>query len=144
MRGMRFASAGLLLSIACTAHAPTVPSDLASTREFVSLLEHLGARVSVAETMPRESFPFFSVNAQRLLVNGQSVHVFEYPDPTTATEEAGRVAAPGSPIGETQITWVDPPRFYKSTHLIVLYVGRNEGVVRLLEDVFGRPFAGAR
>ena len=144
MRRIGFASLALLLSFACTAHAPTVPSDLASTREFVGLLEHLGARVSVAETMPRESFPFFSVNSQRLLVNEQTVHVFEYLDSNTAAEEAARVSATGSPIGETQITWVDPPRFYKSTHLIVLYVGRNEDVVRLLEDVFGRPFAGVR
>ena len=78
--------------------------------------------------MPRESFPFFSVDARRLVVNDESVHVFQYPTADMAIEEANRVAPSGSPIGSTQITWVDPPRFYKSDVLIVLYVGRNRNV----------------
>jgi hypothetical protein len=111
---------------------------------LVPLLEHVGARVSIAERMPSESFPFFSVRAQRLLVNGHSVHVFEYPDTDSAASDAARVAPSGTPIGSTQITWVEQPRFYMRGRLIVLYVGRDEDVSSMLERVLGQPFAGRR
>ena len=136
--------AAILLAGACTGHNPAAPSDLTDAQALVRFLEHLGARVSVAEQMPRESFPFFSVSAQRLLVNGENVHVFVYPDPSAAQDDAARVALSGSPIGSTQITWVDPPRFYIRGQLIVLYVGRNEEVSTMLETILGRPFAGRR
>lgn len=136
--------ASLLVAVACTAHSPAAPSSLVSAAALIPLLEHVGARVSVAEQMPRESFPFFSVTAQRLLVNGQSVHVFEYPDADSAASDAARVAPSGSPIGSTQITWVDPPRFYMRGRLIALYVGRDEQVSSILETVLGQPFAGRR
>lgn len=134
----------LLLSAACTGHSPAAPSDLDGAQSLVRLLEHIGARVSVAEQMQRESFPFFSVAAQRLLVNGQSVHVFEYPDSDSASSDAARVAPSGTPIGATQITWVDPPRFYLRGRLMVLYVGRDEDVSAILETVLGQAFAGRR
>lgn len=84
------------------------------------------------------------MNARRLIVNGESVHVFQYPDAGAATEEAIRVVPSGSSVGGTQITWVDPPRFFKSGLLIVLYVGRNQEVSTLLEAILGPPFAGRR
>lgn len=135
---------GTLAVIACTAHNPAAPTALVSAQAFVEMLEHIGAKVSVAEQMPRESFPFFGVNAQRLLVNGQSVHVFAYPDAAAAAADAARVAPAGTPIGSIQITWADPPRFYTRGQLIVLYVGRDEDVSRFLETLMGPPFAGKR
>jgi hypothetical protein len=39
------------------------------------------------------------------------------------------------------ITWIGPPRFYKKDRLIVLYVGSNSDVIRLLDTVLGRPVA---
>jgi len=136
--------ASLILAASCTAHSPAGPSQLDSAQALVPLLEFVGARVSIAEQMPRESFPFFGVTAQRLLVNGQSVHVFQYSDEDSASADAARVAPSGTPIGSTQITWVDPPRFYMRGRLIVLYVGRDEQVSSMLESVLGQPFAGRR
>ena len=144
MRSVEMLFAGLAFSAGCTAHSPVAPSDVVSAEALVRFLEHDGARVWIAEEMPRESFPFFSVNARRLVVNGESVHVFQYPDAGAATEEASRVAPSGSSVGGTQITWVDPPRFYKSDLLIVLYVGKNQDVSALLETILGPPFAGRR
>ena len=144
MHRIQLPLATLFVAAACTAHSPAGPSALVSAQALIPLLEHVGARVSVAEKMPRESFPFFTVTAQRLLVNGQSVHVFEYPDANSAAADAARVAPGGTPIGSTQITWVDPPRFYMRGQLIVLYVGRDEDVSAMLEDVLGAPFAGRR
>lgn len=144
MRRISVAVMGSLAVIACTAHNPAAPTALVSAQALVELLEHVGAKVSIAEQMPRESFPFFAVNAQRLLVNGQSVHVFAYPDAAAAAADAARVAPSGTPIGSTLITWTDPPRFYARGQLIVLYVGRDEEVSKFLETLMGPPFAGKR
>lgn len=143
MQRIALTVASVLLA-GCTGQNPAGPSQLDSAQALVPLLEHVGARVSIAEQMPRESSPFFSVTAQRLLVNGQSVHVFQYADEASASADAARVAPSGTPIGSTQITWVDPPRFYMRGRLIVLYVGRDEEVSSMLETVLGQPFAGRR
>jgi len=133
-----------LLVTACTAHNPAEPSQLVTAQSLVPFLEHLGAKVTVAERMPQESYPFFSVTAQRLVVNGENVHVFEYADADSAAQDAAKVDPSGTPIGSTQISWVSPPRFYRRGQLIVLYVGRNDEVSGMLETILGRPFAGRR
>lgn len=143
MKGPRLLLA-LLLTGSCTAHNPVAPSDLSDAEALVRFLEHDGARATVAEQMPREAFPFFSVNSRRLVVNGETVHVFVYPSPGAAGEDAALVAPSGSPIGATQVTWEAPPRFYMKGQLLVLYVGRNDGVSALLEGILGPPFAGRR
>lgn len=97
-----------LLLAGCTAHSPAEPSKLLNAQSLVPFLEHLGAKVTVAERMPQESYPFFSVTAQRLEVNGENVHVFEYADADAAAQDAARVDPSGTPVGGTQITWVNP------------------------------------
>ena len=134
----------LFVTAGCGGQSPVAPPELVSAQPLIVSLENAGARVSIAEQMPRTSFPFFSVTAQRLLVNGENVHVFEYADTGAAAADAARVGPAGTPIGTTQITWVDPPRFYMKGRLIVLYVGRDEKVSAMLEAVLGPPFAGRR
>ena len=143
MARIHIAIFSLLAIVGCTAHNPAAPSDLVSVEALVRMLNHVGARASVAEQMPRDAFPFFSVNAHRVLVDGETVHVFLYADPAGASADAARIDPSGQPIG-TQVTWVNPPRFYARGQLIVLYVGRNRGVSSMLETVLGAPFAGAR
>lgn len=139
----------LVVSVsACEKRSPVASggggSTPTSTATLIRALEERGATVEQAETMPAGSYPFFSVRAQRLVVNGESVQVFEYPNPATAAAERGEVSAAGTPIGRTQITWVAPPRFYGQDRLIVLYVGRRDDVARALESILGPPFAGVR
>lgn len=143
MRSHNFALAALMLTTACGAGQATGPSDVTSIGILAAQLERRGAMASVAEVLPRDAFPF-SVSAQRLLVNGEDVHVFEYRDAASVERDAARIAPSGTPIGTTQITWVAPPRFYRSPRLIVLYVGSSEEVVSVLGAVLGPPFAGVR
>ena len=144
MHHLRIAVPIALLLASCTAHNPAEPSQLVNAQSLVPFLEHLGATVTVAEQVPTESFPFFSVPAQRLIVNGQNVHVFEYPDGDSAAQDAARIALLGTPIGGTQITWVDPPRFHRRGQLIVLHVGKDGEVSGMLETILGSPFASRR
>ena len=134
----------VMLVAGCSAHNPARPSDLVSAEAVAGLLEHAGGEVTVAEEMPREAFPFFSVRAQRLVVNDESVHVFAYRDQAAAQADAALVAPSGTPIGTTQVSWVAPPRFYTRGQIIALYVGRKSSVVQVLDTILGAPFAGVR
>lgn len=128
-----------LLVAGCSAHNPARPSDLVSAEALARLLQHAGGEVTVAEQMPREAFPFFSVSAQRLIVNDESAHVFVYADQVAAQADAALVAPSVTPIGTTQVSWVAPPRFYTRGQIIALYVGRKSIVIQVLETMLGLP-----
>lgn len=135
-----FASA--VWTAGCLHSAPAGPAGVLTMDRLVGELSQQGVTVSRRGTEPRESFPFFSVQAKRLTINGDDVHAFEYATETIATNAASTVPAAGTPIGTAQVTWVSPPRFYRRDRFILLYVGVTPDVVRALEAVFGKPLAG--
>jgi len=75
-------------------------------------------------------------------VRGEDVQVFEYSDAMAAEAQTALVSPSGSAVGTTKIHWVGPPHFFKKGRLIVLYVGDNGKVLKALEAVLGRQFAG--
>lgn len=119
------------------------PSELTS-EALVRALQQQGATVTRAGSLPQSSYPFLSVSAQLLQVNGADVQVFEYASATRADSDASKVSPTGSPIGQSQVSWMDTPHFYKRDRLIVLYVGHSADVLRMLEAVLGEPFATGR
>jgi hypothetical protein len=120
------------------------PSELTSTDALVRELQQQGATVTRAAALPQSAYPFFSVKAQRIVVNGEDVQVFVYQNTTRADSDASRVSPTGTPIGQSQIGWMDTPNFYKRDRLIVLYVGHSTGVTKPLEGILGPPFAFGR
>ncbi len=108
---------------------------------LVDRLRGEGATVQQTGTV---SQPFFSASGRVLRVNGQDVQVFEYPVPLLAARDAANVSPDGSTIGNTQVDWIEPPLFFTSGRLVVVYVGHDAGVIRLLTEALGPPFAGAR
>lgn len=131
------------LTWGCATASATAPHTTLSSAMLPKALRETGATVSVAEAEPQDSFPFFSVTARRMVVNGEDVHVFEYSSSEKVVSDQAKVSKTGSPVGTTQITWIAPPRFYQKGRIIVLYVGDSDDVPRRLETVLGRPFAGA-
>ena len=83
-------------------------------------------------------------------MNGQDVWIYEYPAPALAEVDASGISADGStfhtgigPFGSAAVVdYIALPHFYKTGHVIALYVGRDAGILRLLRQVFGPPFAG--
>jgi len=78
------------------------------------------------------------------MVNGAEVTVFAYSSADRAAADAAKVSPTGSSIGQTQISWLDTPHFYKRDRLIVLYVGHSADLLKVLEAVLGPPFAAGR
>ena len=88
------------------------------------------------------SQPFFSAKGRAISVNGENVQVFVYASQGTAEAEAKRVSPDGASVGTSMMSWMAPPHFYRKGNLIVLYVGRDEAVLRALTTVLGPQFAG--
>jgi hypothetical protein len=130
------------LAIAACAGSPLEPGELSSVEAVVEALQQQGATVTRAGELPRSAHAYFSVNAQRVVVNGADVSVFAYPDVRRADADAALVSATGTRIGETSVFWIDTPNFYRRDRVIVLYVGRAPEVTKPLEAVMGPPFAG--
>ncbi len=72
------------------------------------------------------------------MVNGQAAQVFEFANAATAAAETKRVGATAT----TSVAWIAPPHFFHSGRLIVLYVGDNESILKLLTTELGPQFAG--
>lgn len=140
LRLLGFASAVWMAG--CLHRTPAGSPGVLTMDRLVEELRQQGVTVSSRGAEPRDAFPFFSVQATRLIINGDDVHIFEFTTETIATSAASTVAAAGTPIGTTQVTWISPPHFYRRTRFIALYLGGAGETVRALDAVFGKPFAG--
>jgi hypothetical protein len=117
---------------------PTGPQDIESYADVVAGLEAAGGNVEPAGTLEQ---PFFEVDASLITLNGQTVQIFEFADEATRQEASNRIAQDASTIGEVIPTWVDQPHFWATGRVIVLYVGTDEAVLALLNNVLGIPAA---
>lgn len=122
---------------------PTPTStERAQAMDLTRLVDSLRANGAKVEVAGEVSQPFFSVKGKSLTVNGRDIQVFEYSDARTAQGQASLVSADGSEVGRNKIGWVAPPHFYKADRIIVLYLGDSPEVVKALEAVLGKQFAG--
>jgi len=121
------------------------PAELVSRPQTVVLIRSLqaaGLEPRFVELMESRSYPFVSVRAVRLQVDGENVHAFEFATTAAAEAEALGISADGHVVGTAQVSWISDPHFYRSDRLIVLYVGRSERITNALRQVVGPQFAG--
>jgi len=109
------------------------------TAGLIDVLKAAGASVEPEGQVNQD---FFSVTGQTILLNGQSVQVFEYADAAQAEAEASEISEDGGSVGTSMIMWIDAPHFYRSGKLIVLYVGSDAGATAALEAALGAQIAG--
>lgn len=132
----------VVVAAACGGEPATVVSHGGPVTDYVSLIDGLRAAGATVEPAGTVDQPFFTVQGRMIAVDGRDVQVFEYPDAASMEDAAGDVSADGGSVGTSMIGWVEPPHFYKTARLVVLYVGTDAGVMQLLEDVLGEQFAG--
>jgi hypothetical protein len=114
-----------------------------SSRELLRLTKKLrsaGARVAL--TSERVKQAFFAPAARIMNINGEGVQVFEYSKVSAAAKDAMLVSSDGMTIGTSKPSWMAPPHFFRSGRLIVIYVGNEETILRLLQGALGKQFAG--
>ena len=114
-----------------------------SPNEYARLVEKLRAQgVSVRSTKERVRQPFFSVPARIMKVNNEAIQVFAYSNRATTENQAKSVSPDGMTIGNSKPSWMSTPHFFKSQKLIVIYVGDNQTILRILQAELGKQFAG--
>lgn len=127
--------------------------------DFESLIGDLRrSGATVEELTGQPSMDLFSVESRYLdsraiEFNGTTqlydvAWVFEFPDDRAADRAAGNVSPDGYNIstadghGLSHIEWIAPPNFYKKGRLIVLYVGDDSSLIKVLRGVLGPEVAG--
>lgn len=110
--------------------------------DYLGLIIKLRALGAHVEPNGELDQPFFSAKGKAITVDGEDVQVFQYDDSATADAEAALVSPDGNSVGTSKPHWISSPHFFKQRKLLVLYVGDNGAVLKLLEAALGRPFAG--
>ena len=68
--------------------------------------------------------------------------MFEYSNAATAESQAKLVSPDGTTIGNSKPSWMATPHFFKSQKLIVIYIGDDKTILRILQGALGDQFAG--
>jgi hypothetical protein len=111
--------------------------------EYARLMGKLRARrASVKSTKEKVRQPFFSVSGRIMKVKNEAIQVFEYSNPVATESQAKLVSPDGKTIGNSKPSWMSTPHFFKSQKLIVIYVGDDQTILRILQAVIGNQFAG--
>jgi hypothetical protein len=129
---------------------PLTPVASPPPQDYKSFVEYLRrAGLAVKEGEDIEQF-FFSVKGRSLLVNNDTVMVFEYKKPTLADAEATRISPDGFKVEMTEngrktvsnLSWLATPHFYKRERLVVLHIGDDPALQAAIEAALGPQFAG--
>ena len=110
--------------------------------DYDSLLINLklaGAHVQISGGVDQ---PFLAVKSLVIRVDGQRVDVFQYKTEEEMVGDSLKITPDGYTVNSFPVSWEKPPHFFKSGRIIVLYLGDDQSVLRLLQKELGEQFAG--
>jgi hypothetical protein len=129
-----------------TVAAPTstgtvVASQGGAAQDQASLIDALRKAGATATIGGQVEQPFLSATGTQVTINGADVQVFEYADEAAAQADVTKLADTLAGRRTTMISWVASPHAYRAGRVIVLYVGDDPAILKLLQDTLGAPFA---
>lgn len=133
----------LCSSTGCNGSDTPQTSHGGPVRDHVSLVDTLRAQGLTVEPTGSISQPFFPIPGQALRVNDQDIQVFEFEDPSAVQSQAKDISPDGMSVGNTLVQWINPPHFFLSGKVIVLYLGTDAELLKKLETALGKQIAGA-
>ena len=128
------------LSVPLQPQQAELPAEPAT--DYASLIDDLRTAGVGVEPEGKVDQPFFSVEGRMIKIGGEDVQVFQYSHAAAADAQAALVSPDGSAVGTSKLHWVGSPHFYKKGKLLVLYVGDDDRVLKTLDAMLGRQFAG--
>ncbi len=134
----------LQLTIGCASRLSAVDGNPSEGRssDTITLLNALRVRGVQVELVGEVEQPFLSVIGQMVRVNGEDVQLFAYQSAAEMEAQAARISPDGGTVGTSKFHWIGTPHFFKQAKLLVLYVGENGDLLRILSATLGRQFAG--
>ena len=123
------------LIVSCRAAEPPGLRAYATTNELIQALQEAG--VSVAETAITGD-PAYPGVAQVIQVDGEIVQVIEYETVDARREVSDRIT---SGMGEMEgaLVWAAGSNLWASGKLVVVYGGKDGGMILLLSGLLGDP-----
>lgn len=140
---------------ATTASTPASDSHGGAVRDHVSFVDSLRARGLLVEIGGPVRQPFLRPSGTELRLSGgglaspATIQSYNYDSTDLGTDASAAAQADAAQIGPTgnpktqSIGWVAAPHFYRADRVLVLYVGSDATVTKLLSEVLGPQFAGA-
>lgn len=110
--------------------------------DFSQLVKQLEeANVNFTIIHNDEKDPFFSVFPKVIEIEGEYICIYEYPTKEDMEREASTIHEDGN-IENASISYFSDPHYFKKGNIIVQYAGKNELILKYLEGIFGKQFAG--
>jgi hypothetical protein len=114
-------------------------TSLFNSTQFVNELAKTNLNYNVVEN--DEKIPFFSVPPKVVDVKGEYILIFEYKTHKEMEKEASNVKEDGN-MRNASIEYVSVPHYFKKGSIIIQYVGADEEILKSLEKIMGKQFAG--
>ena len=111
---------------------PGVKSD-SDVNAFINNLAGDSLSVGAMKPVNRKSF---AVSGQMVIMNGDNIQVFEYPDHTAAVNDASRLAAKYSSSWRST-SWKKNIHLYVDGKFVVFYMGSRTDILGSLEQNAG-------
>jgi hypothetical protein len=141
----------IVIGLVLVAGSGIVLATQLTAASYASVQDALRAHGASVQENGLGSQPFLTVTDHRLTVNGSGIDVFEYRTTLGPSLDAGRISRDGSTFGKTfgpfgdqaaTVNYIAPPHWFHTGRVVVLYVGQDPSILRLLQMVIGKQFAG--
>lgn len=112
--------------------------------DFSSFTAGLDAAGRTVRPGQQRRSPYLAVPGHELVIGDEPVWAYEFPTAKAFHKLRSTIRPRGDTIGTVIINWTDPPRFFGSGRLLILYFGDEQSTLESLEDLLGPQFAGGR
>ncbi len=136
------------------AGVPVAQSHGGPVKDHVSFVDYLRGKGLTVEIVGDVQQPFLRAKGTTVRASGDGIQQpaeiqsYNYADTDlgmngvqAAEEDAQQIGPDGNPR-TSMITWIAPPHFFRKERVIVLYVGNDAAVIKLLTDALGPQFGG--
>ena len=127
-----------------------VQSHGGPVRDHVSFVDALRGRGLTVDPTATVRQPFLHADSGTVLRLGRGplsgpveIQSYDYSSAGTAQSDLATIDGSGQPRG-SQVVWSGPPHFFAREKLVVVYLGSDPDLLKLLRDVVGAQVAGTR
>ena len=116
-------------------------SSRINSQEFIKFMEKSDFKITTSKQDLKGVLlgDFITLN-----VNGDYIGIYEYKSSQEMEIDAKTIRSDGSMIGKTIYDWYSEPHFYKGGDIIIIYIGANKDIMKKIEKLMGKQFAGLK
>jgi len=128
---------------------PLSPKIVTNYSSFLDYLRDSGA--SIRDEGETGRGLFYDAEFRIVEADGIFIQVYEFASAKDMEADASGVSRYGTQITKDWgngkattvfVNWIGKPHFYKAGRIIVIYIGDNYSMISLLQNGFGKQFAG--